>query len=118
MPLSSFTCCVAYGMIKSGAVKGLLGRKGPKRPSGKGNFLFTFELPDLLDIKEEQIPRRENSLLGRPGLCCTYRWVVTGPSALSGWGIVRIEDWGFATLLFVFVSALGVAFLERPFLST
>lgn len=44
MVLSGLYGCVGYCMIKSGAEKDLLESKGPGRPSGKGNFRFTFKL--------------------------------------------------------------------------
>lgn len=71
-PFSRFSCCVAYCTIKSGAVKDLLERKGPERPSGKGNFLFTFKLSKrplrhsfkgITDLVKGKLPFRQAGAL-------------------------------------------------------
>lgn len=94
MPLLAFSsllsCCVAYCMIKSGAVKDLLERKGPERPSGKGNFLFTFKqskrplrlsFKGITDLVKGKLPFRQAGAL--------LYFQVGGAEAFggpSGWG--------------------------------
>lgn len=52
MPLSAFSCCVAYCMIKSGAVKDLLREEGALEALWQRKLPFYLQAikRDLLDI--------------------------------------------------------------------
>lgn len=52
MALSAFSCCVAYCMIKSGAVKDLLERKGPREALWQRKLPFYLQAikRDLLGV--------------------------------------------------------------------